>query len=87
MNAPKEELEYLKESLFQGRKIEAIKLYRASTGAELTEAKAAVEAFEKELRDVSPEKFVAPAGNKGCLGVMIVLCVIVALVLVWFLRK
>jgi ribosomal protein L7/L12 len=38
-------------ALRQGQKIAAIKAYRAATGAGLQQAKAAVEALERQLRD------------------------------------
>jgi len=57
--------------IFQGRKIEAIKIHRISTGTGLAEAKAAVEALEKELREKSPENFHAAADKRGCLGLLV----------------
>ena len=57
-------------TLFAGRKIEAIKLLREATGLGLKEAKDLAEAMESELRQQSPEKFSAPAA-KGCLGMMV----------------
>jgi hypothetical protein len=71
---PQEELDALSESLFQGRKIEAIKRYRELTGLQLKESKDAVEALEAALRAKSPEKFTArPKG--GCLGAAAALCI------------
>ena len=55
-------LEGLKDSLFRGEKIKAIKLYREHTKVELAEAKEAVENLEDELRSATPEKFRPPAG-------------------------
>jgi len=80
---PEDKLEPIKQSLFQGRKIEAIKLYRNGAGAGLKEAKEAVDKLEAELRAASPEKFTAPTGGKGCLGVMVTLGAVVLLIALW----
>ena len=60
-----EDLERIRNALFAGRKIEAIKIYRESTGQGLKQAKDAVELLEDELRKAEPEKFTAPPA-KGC---------------------
>jgi ribosomal protein L7/L12 len=69
-------------AIFAGNKIEAIKLYREATGVGLAEAKAAVEATEKNLRERAPEKFTA-SRKKGCVGVVAMFgLVLVSVVLV-----
>jgi hypothetical protein len=60
---PEEPLTRIKEALFQGRKIEAIRVYRECTGTGLGEAKPAVERLEAELRAAEPDKFAGPAGG------------------------
>jgi ribosomal protein L7/L12 len=62
---PEADAEAIRQSLFAGRKIEAIKRLRESTGLGLVEAKTMVERLEGELRKTSAEKFTAKAG-KGC---------------------
>ncbi len=62
---PEEMLALIKDSLFRGRKIDAIKFYRDCTGAGLADAKAAVERLEAELRAVSPEKFATVTSSRG----------------------
>lgn len=63
--------------LERGAKIEAIKLYRDKTGAGLKEAKDAVEAIEARV-GLGP----VPAGSRGgCLGMVLALSLIVAVVL------
>ncbi|HEY2760639.1 MAG TPA: ribosomal protein L7/L12 [Pirellulales bacterium] len=52
-------------AIFAGRKIEAIKLYRAATKTGLKEAKEFVESLESQLRQASPELFTAPPAT-GC---------------------
>jgi ribosomal protein L7/L12 len=85
MNAPisESELAPIKEAIFAGQKITAIKLYREATGTGLAEAKDAVEKLGAELRAASPEKFKAAPAGKGCLGVVVMVCAIVMAV-VWF---
>jgi hypothetical protein len=58
-----ESMAQIKEALFQGRKIEAIRLYRECTGSGLGEAKPAVERLERELRAAEPERFTGPTGD------------------------
>ena len=55
--------------LEQGRKIQAIKLYRERTGAGLKEAKDAVEALGEDGRIVTPS-------GSGCLGVVLLLTLV-----------
>ena len=67
-----EQVATLSESIFRGRKIEAIKLYRGMTGLGLKEAKDAVEELEKSLRVTSADKFSATPQGGGCLSVIVV---------------
>ena len=60
-----ETIDRIRAALFAGRKIEAIKLYREATGADLRDAKDTVEGIERELRAQTPDLFTAPPG-KGC---------------------
>lgn len=69
-SVPEDQLDAIQAAIFQGSKIEAIKLYRKATGLGLKEAKDAVEEMEAELRASSPEKFGARKGGGGCMGVM-----------------
>jgi hypothetical protein len=64
----------LTEALLQGRKIEAIKIYRSCTGLGLKEAKEAIEELERSLRIKFPDKFSAPPKSAGCFGSAAVLC-------------
>ena len=73
--------ESIKQAVFQGRKIEAIKLYREATGEGLKESKDAIEKMEAELRQSAPEKFSSSAGTKGCAGVLILTLGILAVLL------
>jgi ribosomal L7/L12-like protein len=78
---PEEKLAGIKQALFSGRKIEAIKLYRKCTNAGLAEAKDAVDKLESELRGASPEKFQATPSGKGCFGIVMVFTIALLLVL------
>ncbi len=67
---PPEKLEEIRQAMYRGEKIAAIKLHRDCTGAGLKESKEAVEFLERELRKTSPEKFTVAPSGKGCLGVL-----------------
>ena len=60
------DLNAVRNEIFAGRTITAIKLYRQYTGSGLKEAKDAVEEMEKKLRLESPEKFLVdePKGKR-----------------------
>jgi hypothetical protein len=69
----------IKEEIFAGNKIQAIKLHRELTGMGLKESKDAVEAMEAELRRTSPTLFSQTPGKAtGCLS-LIALVVTVAI--------
>ena len=55
----------IRDEIFAGRKITAIKLYRQYTGEGLKEAKDAVEEMERKLREESPGKFVVGEQEGG----------------------
>ena len=78
---PEDKLARIREALFLGHKIEAIKRYREGTDTGLVEAKTAVEKLEAELRAASPEKFASPASGKGCLGVVLMACAVAGLMI------
>src|SRR5688572_18311451 len=78
---PPDELARINQALFQGQKIQAIKLHRRLTGSGLKEAKDAIEAIEADLRAKSPEQFLKQATQKGCLGILIAGCAIIGLAL------
>ena len=81
---PPDHSEAIREALFAGRKIFAIKLYREQFKVGLAEAKDAVEAMESQLRRVSPERFSSRQGT-GFVGVMMA-CALVGLALWKVLR-
>lgn len=59
-------LDEIKQALFRGRKIEAIRFYRDSLGGDLASVKEAVEKLETRLRQEEPDSFKAPAAGSGC---------------------
>lgn len=67
---PEARVSQIKQALFDGRKIEAIKLHREATGSDLFDAKTAIESLEAELRASEPTRFLAPPARAGCLGVI-----------------
>ena len=72
-------------AVFNGNKIEAIRVYREDTGSSLRDAKSAVEKLETDWRVSFPEKFKAPPRSKGCGGCLAVVVVLGALALILFL--
>jgi len=82
MNIPEDKLGPIKENIFHGYKIAAIKLYREATGAGLADAKNEVEKLETELRRTSPQMFKAPPASKGCLGMVVMVCA-VGMAVIW----
>jgi large subunit ribosomal protein L7/L12 len=66
MNKPLSDgdLNEIREAIFAGRMIEAIKLYRQYTTAGLSEAKDAVEEMERKLRAELPGRFVADQSGR-----------------------
>jgi ribosomal protein L7/L12 len=61
----KEQIEAINDAVFAGRKIQAIRLYRAATRLGLKEAKEFIDALESRLREESPELFREPQAA-GC---------------------
>lgn len=55
----------VEECLYDGRKIEAIKLFCEATGARLKESKELLEVHEEELREQFPDRFKTSA-KSGC---------------------
>ena len=73
-NLPQDVIDSIREALFAGQKIKAIKLYREATGQGLKEAKEFIEALGERLYVEDPEKFASPPG-KGCAGTVLVMIV------------
>lgn len=67
---PDEKIEAIRDSLFRGNKIQAIKHYREATGLGLAESKAFIDALELRLRQDEPDQFAAAAKKAGCVGVI-----------------
>ena len=70
---PEEHARKVRDALFAGNKILAIKFYREPTGVGLKEAKDAVEKLEAELRVTSPGQFTKPPASGGCAVVALIL--------------
>ena len=87
MNIPEDKLTEIKEAIFKGHKIQAIKLYREATNAGLAEAKNGVEKLETELRAAAPERYSTQASGRGCLTAVVTLCAIVIAALLWMIGK
>lgn len=83
---PEQKMTELTEALLNGRKIEAIKLYREFTGMGLKESKDDIEKLEASLRQQFPEKFAHAPQGKGCLGASAVLCLGLWMASYWLLK-
>ncbi|MDF3129034.1 ribosomal protein L7/L12 [Kiritimatiellaeota bacterium B1221] len=66
-----EQSQKISDALASGRKIEAIKAYRAATGQGLKEAKEGVEALHKTLMAQDPEKYPQVTSSGGCASVIL----------------
>ena len=74
------------ETLYAGKKIEAIKHLREISGLGLADAKDVIERLESELRAAHPERFsTAPAKSGGCFALLC--CLVVTSVLIILLRR
>jgi len=62
----------LTEAILAGRKIDAIKLYRARSGIGLKESKTVIDELERQLWAECPERFTRPPSKLGCGVVMII---------------
>jgi len=67
---PDEQIDAIRDALFRGNKIQAIKLYREATNLGLAESKAFIDALELRLRQEEPQQFAAAAKKAGCIGVI-----------------
>ena len=69
-----EESQKIVNALASGRKIEAIKIYRESTGKSLKEAKGFVDALIPKLIEQDPEKYkiLVKLQGAGCASVLVV---------------
>jgi len=83
-------MDQVNEALFRGRLIDAIRLYRQATGADLKQSKDFVQALEARLRAQMPERFITTptyviqVGTAGCLALVMLLavgCVLLILLL------
>ena len=79
---PEDKLVEIKEAIYRGRKIEAIRIYRESARVQLIDAKAAVDKLEEELRAARPENFMRPE-RRGCLGVIVAGLALAVLIVMW----
>jgi ribosomal protein L7/L12 len=70
LRLPEDKVEAIREALFRGNKIQAIKHYREATRLGLAESKAFIDALELRLRQEEPDQFAAAAKKAGCVGVI-----------------
>jgi len=79
MEIPDETWAKIKLAIYEGKKIEAIKLYREVTSLSLKDAKDFIDKMEAEMREKEPQRFTHTPGSSGC-SVALVLLVMVAIV-------
>ena len=65
----------IREHLFAGRRIEAIKVYRTASGADLKASKEFIEDLEARMHEEFPDHF-KTSGKAGCAGLMLIALVI-----------
>jgi len=79
MELPEDKRRIILEAIYDGRKIEAIKLVREAAGYGLKEAKEFVEKLAAELYAKEPQKFAAaPSAKSGCVGLVLAVAVVFA---------
>lgn len=80
-----EQIQQISDALANGRKIQAIKIYRKATSLGLVEAKDFVEALIPKLKEQDPERYAAlrEAQKIGC-GTTTASCLLLA-VLIWMI--
>ena len=85
MTEPSDQIPWdeIREYLFSGQRIAAIKAYREASGADLKASKEFIEELETRLREEFPDHFKASAraggkagGKAGCAGLMLIALVI-----------
>ncbi len=77
MTEPSDQIPWdeIREHLFSGHRIAAIKAYREATGTDLKASKEFIEELEARLREEFPDHFKAGAragGKAGCAGMMLI---------------
>jgi hypothetical protein len=79
-----EQREIFANALYSGRKIDAIKELRESSGLGLKESKEIIDRLEDDLREAHPERFTRRA-SKGFGCVILVILLIVGGAILWAL--
>ena len=65
---PAEVAQQIANCIYAGQQLQAIKLYRDSSGQGLKESKDFIELLAVELRGKDPQKFTQTPAGKGCMG-------------------
>ena len=82
-----EQIEQIGSALAAGRKIEAIKFYRETTGQGLKESKDFIEALIPKLKEQDPEKYAKlQTPGAGCASA-IFLCIGLAAPIAWIINS
>ncbi len=65
-----EQTRSIHDAIYAGNKIEAIKLYRTSTGMDLKDSKEAVEKLTEKLKEQNPAMFARPRRHSASLATL-----------------
>ena len=88
-SSPESQALLLKEAVFRGDLVAAIKLYHDQTGLGLKDSKEAVERLEAELRQSSPDRFCARSSRGGpqkLVAFVVAIAVVATLLLLVLIR-
>jgi hypothetical protein len=78
-----EQIDEIRQTIFAGQKINAIKLYRQATGCDLKHAKDVIEDLQDRLWQESPEKFTSPPGQTSGCGLLLVVFLVAIGMAIW----
>jgi hypothetical protein len=70
-------IDEIREAIFAGKKIQAIKIYREAAGTGLKEAKEFIDTLAAKLYEESPDRFKSPPGSSGCAGVLLAIATVI----------
>jgi hypothetical protein len=80
-------MEQIGKSLADGRKIEAIKIYREATGKGLKEAKEFIDRLIAELQEKDPEKYAKLSQGSGCVSAVVLCLGLAGAALAWIVGR
>ena len=82
-----EQVSAIQNALYRGRRIEAVKIYRAATGKDLREAKEYVDRVHSELKQKNPAMFVKRASDRNPLFWLIIAGALIVILYYFFQNR